>query len=124
MSKSKAEAGAPAKQVALYEKLVATQPGVERKGATVPYTAVNGNMLSYLSKAGVLALRLPEEMREAFLKKYKARLCVQYGIVQKEYVEVPDALLAKTAELKPFFAASFAYAKGLKPKPSAKKKSG
>lgn len=123
MSKTKTTAGAPAGQVALYEKLVATQPGVERKGATVPYTAVNGNMFSYLSKAGVLALRLPEDAREAFLKKFKARLCTQYGIVQKEYVEVPDALLAKTTELNPYFAASLAYAKSLKPKPSAKKKS-
>ena len=119
---SKETPGAPAEKVALYEKLVATLPAVECKGATVPYTSVNGNMSSYLSKAGVLALRLPEETREAFLKKYTAKLCTQYGIVQKEYVEVPEALLAKTAELKPYFAASFAYAKSLKPKPSAKKK--
>ena len=119
---SKESAGAPADKLALYEKLVATLPTVERKGATVPYTSVNGNMFSYLSKAGVLALRLPEDKREAFLKKYKAKLCTQYGIVQKEYVEVPDALLKKTAELKPYFAASLAYAQGLKAKPPAKKK--
>ena len=120
---SKETAGAPADKLALYEKLVATQPGVERKGATVPYTSENGNMFSYLSKAGVLALRLPEDVREVFLNKYKAKLCTQYGIVQKEYVEVPDALLKKTAELKPYFVASLAYAKSLKPKASAKKKS-
>ncbi|HKE55267.1 MAG TPA: hypothetical protein VKB46_01150, partial [Pyrinomonadaceae bacterium] len=69
-----------------------------------------------------LALRLPPEVREAFLKKYKTKLCQQYGVVQKEYVEVPDALLKKTAELKKFFALSFAYVSTLKPKPSAKKK--
>jgi hypothetical protein len=38
----------------LYEKLIATNPSVERKGATVPYTSVNGNMFSYLSKEGKL----------------------------------------------------------------------
>jgi hypothetical protein len=119
---SKETAGAPVDKLALYEKLVATFPTVERKGATVPYTSVNGNMFSYLSKADVLALRLPENMREAFLKKYKAKLCTQYGIVQKEYVEVPEALLKKTPELKPYFAASLEYAQGLKAKPSAKKK--
>lgn len=36
----------------LYEKLVATNPGIERKGATVPYTSINGHMFSYLSKGG------------------------------------------------------------------------
>jgi hypothetical protein len=84
----------------LYEKLVATNPKVERKGATVPYTSLNGHMFSYLSKEGKLALRLPPAERDAFLKKYKAKLCTAYGVVQPEYVEVPDALLAKTAELK------------------------
>ncbi len=120
---SKETAGAPADKLELYEKLVGKLPGAGRKGATVPYTFVNGNMFGYLSKTGVLALRLPEEEREAFLKKYKAKLCMQYGLVQKEYVEVPDALLAKTAELKPYFSASFEYANGLKVKPPAKRKS-
>ena len=121
MAKSQ-EAGAPADMVALYEKLVATNPGAERKGATVPYTSRNGHMFSYLSKEGKLALRLPADVREAFLKKYKAKLCEAYGVVQAEYVEVPDSLLAKTAELKKYFDSSFEYVGGLKPKPTAKKK--
>ena len=111
----------PADKLALYEKLVATLPDVERKGATVPYTAVNGHMFSYLGKTGTLALRLPSGPREEFLKKYRTTLCKQYGIVQKEYVEVPDALLKKTSELKEFFAISFAYVSSLKPKPTKKK---
>jgi len=113
---AKSAAAAPAAIVAAYDKLVATQPGVERKGAAVPYTSLNGHMFSYLAKSGVLALRLPEPARAAFLKKYKTRLCEQYGIVQKEYVEVPAALLKKTTELAPHFAASYAYVRGLKPK--------
>ncbi len=114
----------PLDKLELYEKLVATNPRVERKGATVPYTSLNGHMFSYLSKEGKLALRLPAGEREAFLKKYKARLCEAYGIVQKEYVEVPDSLLASTRELKKFFDCSYAYVGSLKPKPSAKKKKG
>ena len=106
----------------LYEKLVATNPAVERKGATVPYTSVNGHMFSYLSKEGKLALRLPPEEREAFLKKYKAKLCEAYGIVQKEYVEVPDALLGKTKELQKYFDAGYQYVSAMKPKPTTKKK--
>jgi hypothetical protein len=118
----KPAADIPADKLELYEKLVATLPGVERKGATVPYTSVNGHMFSYLSKSGTLALRLPAEAIDAFLKKYKTTLCKQYGVVQKEYVEVPDSLLKKTSELKEFFAQSFAYVSALKPKPTTRKK--
>jgi hypothetical protein len=112
----------PSDKLALYEKLVASNPAVERKGATVPYTSLNGHMFSYLSKEGKMALRLPVEEREAFLKKYKAKLCEAYGVVQPEYVEVPDSLLAKTQELKKFFDCSYAYVGSLKPKPTAKGK--
>lgn len=111
----------PADKLALYDKLVATNPKVERKGATVPYTSLNGHMFSYLSKDGKLALRLPDEAREAFLKKYKAKLCEAYGRVQPEYVEVPDALLAATAELKKYFSISYEYVNSLKPKATTKK---
>jgi hypothetical protein len=118
----KQAATVPADKLALYEKLVATIPDVERKGATVPYTSVNGNMFSYMSKTGQLELRLPSETRESFLKKYKTKLTEAYGVVQKEYVEVPDALLKKTAELKPFFAMSYTYVRSLKPKATTRKK--
>jgi TfoX/Sxy family transcriptional regulator of competence genes len=116
------EGAVPSDKLELYEKLVATNPSVERKGATVPYTSLNGHMFSYLSKEGKLALRLPAAEREAFLKKYKAKLCEAYGIVQREYVEVPDSLLASTRELKKYFDRSYAYVSSLKPKPTAKKK--
>jgi TfoX/Sxy family transcriptional regulator of competence genes len=111
-----------AQKLELYEKLVATNPDVERKGATMPYTSVNGHMFSLLTKEGKLALRLPPEKRDAFLKSYKTRLCEQYGTVLKEYVEVPDELLRTTRELKVHFDVSYAYASALKPKPTTKKK--
>jgi TfoX/Sxy family transcriptional regulator of competence genes len=62
-----------AAKLALYEKLVATNPAVERKGVTMA-----------------------------------------------EYVAVPDALLAKTSELKPFFERSYRYIATLKPKPTTR----
>ena len=55
-----------------------------------------------LGKTGALALRLPAGVREAFLVKYKTRLSEQHGVVQKEYVEVPDVLLKKPSELKTY----------------------
>jgi len=112
----------PAEKVALYEKLIATLHGVERKGADNPYTALNGNMFSLLlSSEGRMALRLPKDEREQFLKKYKTTLFEAYGAVMQEYVAVPDALLQKSKELQKYFALSYAYAKTLKPKPSKKK---
>ena len=111
----------PAGKLALYEKLVAASPEVERKGATHPYTAVNGNMFSCLHPPGVLALRLAEEDREKFLERYKTKLFESYGVVQKEYVTVPDKLLENTRELQKYFELSYRYVRSLKPKPSRKK---
>jgi len=105
-----------------YEALVATSPAIERKGATMPYTSVNGHMFSLLTKEGSLVLRLSPEDHSAFRKKYKTPPVVLYGAVMKEYVEVPDALLAKTASLKKFFDASFQYVRSLKPKPTKQTK--
>ena len=117
----KSAGSAPPEKLELYEKLVAANPKIERKGATVPYTSLNGHMFSYLSKEGKLALRLPEGERERFLKKYKAKLADAYGKVQPEYVEVPDSLLSSTDELKKFFDSSYEYVSSLKPKPTTKK---
>jgi hypothetical protein len=113
----------PAEKVALYEKLMASPPGVERKGADNPYTAINGNMFSLLlSPEGRLGLRLSKDDREEFLKKYRTGLFLAYGIVMQEYVAVPDALLSRTKELEKYFALSHAYARTLKPKATKKKR--
>lgn len=112
----------PQDKLQLYEKLVATNLKIERKGATMPYTALNGNMFSFLSSNGSMALRLPTAARQEFLKKYKTKLHKAHGTVLKEYAVVPDKLLANTAELKKYFVLSFAYAQTLKPKPTKKKK--
>jgi hypothetical protein len=108
-------------KVALYDKLIATMPKLERKGAANPYTALNGNMFTLLHQSETLAIRLPEGEREKFLKKYKTSLFEAYGAVMKEYVTVPDALLDNTKELQKYLAQSYEYAKTLKPKPSSKK---
>jgi hypothetical protein len=112
---------APAESVALYDALLATNPRIERKGATMPYTSVNGNMFSLLTPDGTLALRLSESDREAFLKRYGTTLCVQYGAVMKEYVCVPASLLRDTRALAKYLEVSYAYACSLKPKPTTKK---
>jgi hypothetical protein len=102
----------------LYEKLVATNKKIERKGATMPYTSFNGHMFSFLDKNGALALRLPEEAKGEFIKKYKTKPFEAYGKPLKEYVLVPEKLLKDRKVLKPYFNKSFEYVKTLKPKTS------
>ncbi len=99
-----------------YETLLATIPEIERKGATMPYTSINGNMFSFLDKEGILNLRLDQKHREEFLKKFKAVQPVQYGVLMKEYVAVPGKLLNSTKELQVWLKFSYEYAASLKPK--------
>lgn len=107
--------------LACYDELIGHVPGIERKGATMPYTSLNGHMFSFLDKDGTLALRLPEKEREAFIKKYKTKLHESYGTVLKEYVSVPPSVLKKdTSALKKYFEASYTYVQTLKPKPTKK----
>ncbi len=106
----------PAEKSGLYDKVIEMKPGIERKGATMPYTSINGHMFSFLDKTGALGLRLPKDIREDFLKKYNTSLCEAYGTILKEYVLVPEKLFENTKELKKYFEISFEYVKNLKPK--------
>jgi hypothetical protein len=115
---TKKKSCAPEDRLGYYEKLVAAIPLI---GATHPYTALNGHMFSYLHPSGAMALRLPDADREKFLKKYNTTLFEAYGVVQKEYVRVPDELLTDTKELLKYFQVSYQYVGTLKPKPAKKK---
>jgi len=106
----------------LYAQLVASHPGAGLKGDTIPYTSLNGHMYSFLSKQDEVCLKLPESVKSKFIEKYKTRLAENYGIVQKEYVVVPNTLLQQLDELKPYFAISHHYVSTLKPKPTSKSK--
>ncbi len=103
MAKKQAQPIIPADKLLLYEKVVATIPGLERKGVTMPYTSINGHMFSFLAKNGSMALRLPKPTRDDFIAKYQTSLVEAYGAVMKEYVVVPEALLQSTTELQPYF---------------------
>ncbi|HWO23011.1 MAG TPA: hypothetical protein VNO30_29925 [Kofleriaceae bacterium] len=118
---AKAASEIPVDRLAAYERLIATQPDVERKGATMPYTSRNGHMFSFLTKTGTLVLRLPTPDREAFLERYGTTLHTAHGKIMQEFVEVPDALLTKLKELQPYFVRSLAYVGALKPKPTTRK---
>jgi hypothetical protein len=106
----------PPEKLALYEKLIATNPSIDRKGAVHPYTSLNGHMFTYLDQTGTLGIRLPESELEAFLKKYKTKLFESYGVVKKDWATVPDVLLENTKELAKYLKISHEYVKTLKPK--------
>ena len=99
-----------------YERLVATVPGVERKGVTLPYTSLNGHMFSFVAEDGTVVLRLAADDRAAFMERYAARLHQAHGTVMREYVAVPDALANDTTSLAPWFERSRSSVAGLKPK--------
>jgi len=122
MPKSKPKSSVPAETLAFYEKLVATNPDVERKGASVPYTSANGTMFTFLTADGTLALRLPPDQLKPFFKKYNTTHPVAYGKVMKDWAAVPASLLAKTSELKKYFDLGFEHAASMKLKSTAAKK--
>ena len=81
-----------------------------------PYTSANGHMFTYLDQSGTLGMLLPHDEGEAFVKKFDTAPFVSYGVVKKDWVTVPEALLKNTGELKKYLEKSFAHAKTPKPK--------
>jgi TfoX/Sxy family transcriptional regulator of competence genes len=120
MASKKAGSGITEATLANYDRIITGTPGVARKGASMPYTSLNGNMFSFLSADGSMALRLPAKSRENFIKKHKTTLCEAHGTVLKEYVAVPEKLFRDTEKIKEYFQQSFEYASTLKPKATTK----
>jgi len=110
-----------AEKLALYKKLVATRR-VRLKSGKMPHTSLNGNIYSFLTKEGMLILRLGPDSRAALFEKYECEPIEQLSAEMTEYVVVPDALLTNPPELKKYFALSYAHAKSLKANPPKEKK--
>ncbi len=110
----------PPETLAIYDKLVSGIKDLERKGAAMPYTSVNGNMFSFLAGDGSLALRLPAAAKEEFIKKHKTVLREAHGIVMKEYVVVPDKVFKDTKKMAEYFRQSYEYVSSLKSKTTTK----
>ena len=115
---------APADKVLLYQQLLDSVDGVDTKSNFgSAYTAINGNMYTMISKHGVVGLRLPEPERSEFLETYSTDLFRGDPAwpPAREFVAVPDDLLANTGALKPYLELSLRHVRTLKPKsPKAK----
>jgi hypothetical protein len=118
MAKKTAPSTIPAERLEAYDRLIATRPGIERNGATIPYTSLNGHMTSYLADTGSLVLRLSPDDRARFLDEQRTTLHTAYGTVQKAFVDVPDTLFLDTTAIAPWFAASLDWIATLRPKPT------
>ena len=100
----------------VYKSIISLFPEVALKGASVPYTSLNGHMFSYFEKDGSFGLRLPKEELAAFLEQYNTTLFRSYGVVKKEFATVPPSMFDETELLCHYFQKSLAYAKTLKAK--------
>jgi hypothetical protein len=112
---SKKKSLIPPDRLKLYDTLIESDPELERKGKTVPYTSLNGHMFTFLSKDGVMGLRLSKEDRLEFIRKFNSKLMVQYGRVMKEF-EVPPDLLTNVKTLSKYLKKSINYILTLTPK--------
>jgi hypothetical protein len=103
----------PARAFTLYTALARTIPGIEVGGKGSLYTVSNGEMFSFITKKGEMALRLSKADRTKFIAKYKTKIFKRHGVVSKEYVEVPVSLLERTDELAPYFLLAHTYVTSL-----------
>jgi len=113
---SKAKYQGPADRLTLYEELVASVEGVDRKGAANPYTSRNGYMTSFIDKAGEVSLRLCRADQAEFIESYDTRIPVQYGKNMPDFAVVPNDLLERQDELRPWFVRSWEFVGTLDPK--------
>ncbi len=107
-------------KLAFYDKLVATQPDIERKGKTMPYTSANGYMFSMLNKDGELGIRLSKESGKAFMEKHNTTRFKSHGAFMQGYVLIPEALYEELDLLSACLAESHAYVQSLPPKKKKK----
>jgi len=110
--------------LATFDAMIAAVPGVERKGAAMPYTSINGNMYAMVSKAHVIGLRLSREDLAAFMAEGGMPFEGTPGYINKEYGGVPTLMLGDAKALQRWFEKSHALASALKPRKAASKGTG
>ena len=106
--------------IEIYDRLIAAHPDLKRKGAKSAYTALNGNMFSFVDAAGLLAIRLSKEDKADYNATHDPDPVIQYNATMNGYVKVTPALLANEAALADWFAKSVDFGRNLPPKPTRK----
>lgn len=122
MTARKPTSAAPEAETRLYAAAVAATEGCELKGATMPYTSINGNMYSFLGKNGVVAIRLGEAERVKLGQSGGEPYVHESGAAMKEYMSLPSSILADGKSAAGWLTRSLAFAATLKPKATARSK--
>ncbi len=111
----------PPELIALFDALVEQLPGVERRSMFgYPCIFLNGNMAAGLFEDRMM-MRLGEKDRAAFLAQGARLFEPMKGRPMREYVELPDAMLASKKQISAWLAKSVAYVGGLPVKRANKK---
>jgi TfoX/Sxy family transcriptional regulator of competence genes len=100
----------------IYDTIVDSCKGFERKGKNMIYTSSNGYMFTLLNKAAEIGIRLPKEEATKFMLKYDTGHYYSYGAKMKDYVLVPESLWQDKELMVSYFEKSFAFANSLPPK--------
>ena len=101
---------------AAYRAIIAAHSDATEKGNKNRYTSVNGHMSSFLSPGGELCFRLSQKDMDSFNARFQGGPVLQYGSVMRGYVHVPEGLWSDVKAASDWFAKSWNYVSGLKPK--------
>lgn len=96
--------------------MAAEATGLDRKGKTVPYTSSNGYMHCLLNKEGEFGIHLSKEDQAKFKAEYESGPLMSHGATMRDYVLVPDILLANTEEIAKWMLISLEHVNSLPPK--------
>ena len=106
----------PQELIDLFASVVPGPPAVQRRMFGYPAGFINGNMFMGLFQDDMV-LRLPESLREEFLKRDGAKIFEPMpGRPMREYVTVPPRLMANKKELASWVSRALEYGEFLKPK--------
>jgi len=101
-----------------YKRAVAKHDDIKVKGAKTSYTAINGNMFSFIDDQARICLRFSEKRKAELNKFYGSTDVLQYGAVMRGYVSFSDEVIVYETTLDELFSESLEFAKNLKPKPT------
>jgi TfoX/Sxy family transcriptional regulator of competence genes len=106
----------PQELIDLFVSVMPGPPAVQRKMFGYPAGFINGNMFMGLFQDDMI-LRLPENLREEFLKIDGAKIFEPMpGRPMREYVAVPPGAIANRRELASWISRALEYGASLKPK--------
>ncbi len=103
-----------------YAALAETHWNLPIKGKANPYTSMNGNIFSFLSKEGEICLRLSKDNQTAYWQAHGREPVTQYGSVMQGYVALSDDVLKDTDLSARWFDQCLADARALPAKPTKK----